>query len=387
MDSLLIVGNQDPLLNKLLGKLGYAYFTADGDSPVNQILSKHIVDLIVIDSRGDFPASHMTEYFRSDDRTKKTPIVYIAKSKEESKQLQSNKFERLEIIEVPYTIGSMASRIATSLRLRKIAGSTPDADTHGNLSDINAALRDHNERYAREMRDAKKIQLALLPRSLPKDDRFELSVYYKSLDDVGGDWYFIQKTPSEKWSVQVADATGHGLAAALTGSMTKLALSAAQKEVPSELLSVANRLMSPQLPEGRFVTIESYLYDPTNGALQFARGGHPPGFHLRAETGEIALLEGSGFAIGFFDDAEYSLTETTLGVGDVLVVTTDGTTEAQNRSGKFFGNEGVSEALKSAPKGTSADGIVKHLMAQFEKFVDGRLLKDDVTVLVLRRIK
>ena len=61
---------------------------------------------------------------------------------------------------------------------------------------MNASLRDHNERYAREMRDAKKIQLALLPHELPKDERFEMAAYYKSLDEVGGDWYFVQKTPS-----------------------------------------------------------------------------------------------------------------------------------------------------------------------------------------------
>jgi sigma-B regulation protein RsbU (phosphoserine phosphatase) len=384
MDSLLLVGNQDPLLSKLLNKLGYAFFSADGDSPVAQILSKHIVDLIVIDARGDFPAVPMTEYFRSDDRTKKTPIVYITKSKDEVKALQASKFERMDYVETPYTVGTLASRIATSLRLRKIAGGA-NSDAHSNLSDVNAALRDHNERFAREMRDAKKIQLALLPRDLPKDDRFEMGVVYKSLDDVGGDWYFIQKTPSNKWSVQIADATGHGLAAALTGSMTKLALSAAQKEAPHELLNVANRLMSPQMPEGRFVTIESYLYDPATGALQFARGGHPPGFLYKAASKEVQLLEGSGFAIGFFEDAEYSLIEAKLEVGDILIVTTDGTTEAQNRAGKFFGNDGVSAALKCITPEMSADGVVKHVIKQFEKFVDGRLLKDDVTVLALRR--
>ena len=64
----------------------------------------------------------MTEYFRADDRTKKTPIVYIAKSKDEVKSLQANKFERIEYVELPYTIGTLASRIATALRLRKIAG-------------------------------------------------------------------------------------------------------------------------------------------------------------------------------------------------------------------------------------------------------------------------
>lgn len=387
MDSLLLVGNQDPLLSKLLGKLGYAYFSAEADSPVAQILSKHIVDLIVIDARGDFPAVPMTEFFRSDDRTKKTPIVYIAKTKDEVKTLQANKFERMEFIEAPYTVGTLASRIATSLRLRKIAGGAVGTDVHSNLSDVNAALRDHNERYAREMKDAKKIQLALLPRTLPKDDRFEMSVFYKSLDDVGGDWYFVQKTPSDKWSVQIADATGHGLAAALTGSMTKLALSAAQKEAPHELLNVANRLMSPQMPEGRFVTIESYLYDPATGAVQFARGGHPPGFIYRAASKEVQLLEGSGFAIGFFEDAEYSLTEASLEVGDVLVVTTDGTTEAQNRAGKFFGNDGISSALKSVTPDMTADGVVKHVIKEFERFVDGRLLKDDVTVLALKRNK
>lgn len=187
-------------------------------------------------------------------------------------------------------------------------------------------------------------------------------------------------------SVQIADVTGHGLSAAFIGSMTKLALSATAFEEPDKLLSSMNSLMAPQMPEGKFVTMFSYLYDPESGKLHYARAGHPPGLLVRYSKGEVAQLKGDGFAVGFFDESEYQLQEDYLEPSDILVVLTDALPESQNMAGELYDYDRMASVLlKAGPACTAAEAL-SLLIGDFESFREGRILKDDVTLIALKRV-
>ncbi|MBN8550774.1 MAG: serine/threonine-protein phosphatase, partial [Deltaproteobacteria bacterium] len=200
-------------------------------------------------------------------------------------------------------------------------------------------------------------------------------------------WYFVNVGESGKVTLQIADVTGHGLSAALIGSMSKLALSAAGREVPHELLGQMNRLMSPQLPAGRFVTVSSCLYDPASGEIDFARAGHPPGFVLHRATGTVEQLKGSGFPLGFIPDGEYSHEKSKLEVGDVLMLITDGISEASNRSNELYGFDRLSAALAASKPEAGVAHIIETVLSDFDRFRDERMLKDDVTIVALKRLK
>src|SRR4029079_8459183 len=138
--------------------------------------------------------------------------------------------------------------------------------------------------------EARSIQLALLPTSLPKSSKFEIAASYQPLEEVGGDWYYARTEKSGQVSMVIADVTGHGLSAAFIGTMTKLAMTAADRENPAERLFHMNRLMAPQLPDGRFVTMPSVLYTPETGEVQAGRAGHPPALLLHTATNEVVRL-------------------------------------------------------------------------------------------------
>ena len=384
VDSLLIVGNNDQKLAALLKKMGYGLVTGESGQALPEILSGNVIDLILIDSSLEQNWLELCSFFRAEEATSTVPIVCLAS---DAKQIEEAKhsIERIEFVDLPYSAGSVVSKIAIQLRLRKLAG----ADNHNaRLGEINAALRDLNDKFAKQIQEAQQIQETLLPTSLPADERFELAAAYQPLDGVGGDWYDVQKGPTGKISVQIADVTGHGLSAAFICAMTKLARSAAtDKENPDELLQKMNSLMSPVLPEGRFVTGCSYLFDPATGLLKFARAGHPPALLLNRPEGKVRQLRAPGLALGFLEDAEYVSEEYQMEPNDMVLIYTDGIPEAQNMASTMYNTDRMEKImLESAPEAAAAE-ILQRIFEDFGSWREGRILKDDVTAILLKRVK
>jgi serine phosphatase RsbU (regulator of sigma subunit) len=381
VDTVLLVGSKEEKLKNFLLKMGYDVVEPAKDVPLPECVARQPVDLVVLDSRlGDCVA--LCEYLRADAVTREVPIVLLA---EDAARLAigEHNIERLEVVPLPASPGLLVGRIAMNLRLRKMAGS--EDQTHASIGEINAALRDLNARFKKERDEARSIQLSLLPTALPKNNDFAIAASYQPLEEVGGDWYYVQNEPSGAQSIIIADVTGHGLSAAFIGSMTKLAMCAAGREDPAERLCHMNRLMAPQLPEGRFVTMGAVLYDPKTGVLQSARAGHPPVLVLHRAENRVAKLTPDGFALGFLPDSKYVLQSDKLAVGDVAVLVTDGITEGQNMSSENYGFERLSAALAATAPADSPEKIVEALLSDFDKFRDGRILKDDVTLVVLKR--
>ncbi len=386
MDLIFYLGNNDQKLPRFLERLGYAVLGATNNVALPDLISRTNVDLILLDGRGMGDIADMCSFFRSQENTRAIPIVCI--SPENSSDLyESDIVDKVEIVQAPFSVGTLAGRIATQLRLRKQAGND---ELQGTLAEINAALRDHNERFRKELEEARAIQQSLLPLTLPSDARFQIAVSCQSLEKVGGDWYFVQVVPDGQISIQIADVSGHGLSAAFIGSMTKLAMTASEHVRPDQLLRDINRHLAPQIPEGRFVTMGGCLYDPATGRLQWARAGHPPALVLARANNDnkaaVRQLKGEGFAVGFVENSNYTLVEDMLAPGDVLLMFTDGMSEAQNRSMQPFGIERLSTALANTLKQDSPAEMLRTILDEFNAFRQDRLLKDDVTLVLLKRM-
>lgn len=382
VDTLLLLGTKDEKLRSFMRKMGYGVVDYDGTIPLPQLLQGKFIDLAIIDPEGGWSGLEVVEFLRAVSATKDAAIIHIARTAIEASDLSAGAHLRFQIVKTPYRVGQLASTIATELRLRKMAGAD---DESASLAEANAALRELNARFAKELREAREIQQDLLPEPLAPDPRFQVAASYQPLDEVGGDWYYIHKTPTGKIAVEIADVTGHGLSAALIGSMTKLALTAAGKERPSELLARMNELMSPAIPQSKFVTMFAFCYDPATGVLEYARAGHPPALLLSRKTNTVSQLMGDGFALGFFAEGQYQHLSSSLEPGDCVVVYSDGLPEAQDRSGANYGYERMAETLKATSPAASCDDIIKALMDNFNAFRDGRILKDDVTLVALKR--
>ncbi len=383
MDLIFYLGNTDQKLPRFLERLGYAVLGASNNVPLPDLISRTNVDLILIDGRALGDVADMCAFFRSQENTKGIPIVCI--SPENSSELyEPDLIDKVDIVQAPFSVGTLAGRIATQLRLRKQAGGD---ELQGTLAEINAALRDHNERFRKEVEEARAIQQSLLPRVLPSDDRFQLAVSYQPLEEVGGDWYSAGIDGDGKLVLQVADVSGHGLSAALIASMTKLAMTAAEKSRPDELLREMNRYLGSQVPAGRFVTVGSCLYDPATGSVQWARAGHPPALVLSRKESQVKQLKGTGFAIGFDEAGSFTLEQATLAPGDALLLFSDGISEAQNRSMVPYGLERLSAAVGRTAPNSSAAEMLRAILDDFNAFRQERLLKDDVTLVLVKRLR
>lgn len=380
MDSILIVGSADEKLSRLLGRLGYEILHEGRDGVSVDVLNHRVIDLVVIDSREDLDHQDIYQLIRAQANSKRVPVVYLADDEKVAVARQSEGSDKVEVIPADSSLGVIASKIALQLRLRKFDGAD---NLHASVGEANAALRDINERLMKERIEARSIQQALLPRDIPTHKGFDLAVHYAPLDEVGGDWYHAALEDGKSLSFLVADVTGHGLAAALLGSMAKLAMSAVNEPSPDQRLAAMNRLMTPQLPDGRFVTMGCGVLDADSGTLLYSSAGHPPALVFFRDEQEVHEVKGVGFALGFFEDGEYTLQEVELAAGDIFVAYTDGISEAQNLSGAMYGTARIGDTLKRVPDYATAMDVMTLILEDFHVFLEDRILKDDVTVVVV----
>lgn len=382
MNSIFLLGSDDTKLFAFLQRLGYAIVTPSAEGSISEVVAAG-TDIILIDGRAVPDTGEVCAFLRSQRETREVPIVCISAPSEEDAPVREylRSLGGIEEVRAPYSVGSIVGTIATMLRLRKFAGQD---EAKATLAEVNLALRDHNERFKRELEEARAIQQGLLPEVLPRDERFDLAVSYQPLEEVGGDWYFASQDKSGALTLCISDVSGHGLSAAFISSMTKLATVASYDDDLATQLSKTTALLGPQLPLAKFVTMAMCRYFPESGKLQWSRAGHPPALLVR-RSGESRQLAGEGFPIGFVEHATYEMVEESLEVGDVLLLVTDGVTEVQNRAMQVFGSERLVEVLQSLSPDASAAQILGDVVGAVDTFREGRVLKDDVTLVLLKR--
>ena len=382
MDTIFFLGDSKDQIPTFLGRLGYSVLGVSADQPISEIVAHNNPDIIIIDGRVTSDAVDLFEFFRSQESTRGVPIVCVAPDQDFLVD-QLLQFERVELVPASSSVGKLASRIATQLRLRKTAGAD---NSQSSLAEMNLALRDYNTRMRKDLEEAREIQQSLLPQTLPADPRFQLAVSYHPLEEVGGDWYSVELgADRSSLELHIADVSGHGLPAAFLASMVKLAMVAAQGTEPNKLLERMSAFLQPQLPRGRFVTTGHALYRPDTGDVQWARAGHGPALVRRQATGRVEQLYGEGFPIGFVSGEPYELVQDRLEPGDLLILYTDGLTEAQNRAMEQFSLERLCQVISEIPEGLTSGKMVEWIIDALARFLDGRLLKDDVTLLLLKR--
>jgi serine phosphatase RsbU (regulator of sigma subunit) len=237
-----------------------------------------------------------------------------------------------------------------------------------------------------EMKLARRIQEALVPAE-PALTGCDVAASMRPAADVGGDYYDVVHTPSHEW-ILIGDVSGHGVPAGLVMMMCQTAvrtvLARDAEIMPDRLLVLVNSVLTQnirQLGEDKYMTITALRRD-ADGTVLFA-GAHQDIFVYRAETDEVETLETAGLWLGLRENAEGAFTtrELELDAGDLLVLHTDGVTEAV-RDGAMFEPSGIRRTLASA-KGKTAKQVLDDLFAALEGFE----LNDDATLLVVRQLE
>jgi serine phosphatase RsbU (regulator of sigma subunit) len=231
---------------------------------------------------------------------------------------------------------------------------------------------------------ANEAQTHLLPRELPVFPPFEIHAFLQPTRHVGGDFYDFFSS-DESLNGVLADVSGKGVASALMASMVQGAMSAEFRTAgsPDAALNTLNNLVWRKTPASRYVTLFAFMLG-RDGAGRYLGAGHNPTYLYRAATGSIEELASSGVPMGMFPTARYESTAFQMAVGDVLIIYSDGLTDAESISGEMFGEDRVKAIItRAAARGSAALGSA--ILAEVEEFTRDAAPTDDLTFLIIRR--
>jgi serine phosphatase RsbU (regulator of sigma subunit)/predicted ester cyclase len=242
------------------------------------------------------------------------------------------------------------------------------------------------ERVEQELRVARSIQQASLPKEVPTLEGWEIAPYYRPAREVGGDFYDFLELPNGHLGLVVGDATGKGVPAALVMSTTCGMLRTATLSVdsPGDVLERVNEALSARIPANMFVTCFYAILDPKSRRLVYANAGHTLPCCRRHEESRTDELVARGMPLGLMPGMSYEEKQTTLLPGDGALFCADGLVEAHSSQGEMFGTPRLRSLLSEPPEAGRA--LSATLMEELERFTgESWEQEDDIMLLTLER--
>jgi sigma-B regulation protein RsbU (phosphoserine phosphatase) len=239
--------------------------------------------------------------------------------------------------------------------------------------------RSERQRLSKEAQEARAIQQALLPKSSPFIPGFAVSGVSVPAGAIGGDWFDFIDLGQGRWGLVLADVSGKGTAAALLMSATRAVLRSLAENscTPAEVLTKLNRLLVEDFPSGRFVTMVYAVLDSQNNTFTYANAGHLPPLLVDA-SGARFLETDMGLPLGI-RHGTYSEKTVALDGKFLVALYSDGITEAANPHEEEYGARRLVEFVQRG------ETCPEHLIDDVRAFANGAGLRDDATVIMLRR--
>jgi serine phosphatase RsbU (regulator of sigma subunit)/anti-sigma regulatory factor (Ser/Thr protein kinase)/transposase len=247
------------------------------------------------------------------------------------------------------------------------------------------------ERLQQEMQVAQEIQQMLLPRKVPELEGFELGYLYQAAKEVGGDYYDFLTVDERTVGVVVADVSGKGVPGSLVMTMirTALRMEARGNRSASDVMAKMNSFVTEDMKKGMFVTMFYVVLDSVNRVVTYASAGHNPMILYRGESNATYFLKPKGIPVGInVPDEELfrktiSVEKLTLRQDDMLVIYTDGITEAMNPEREQFGEARLLTAIKKHGHGTAQE-FADALNQEIREFTGGAPQNDDITLVAIK---
>jgi phosphoserine phosphatase RsbU/P len=240
-----------------------------------------------------------------------------------------------------------------------------------------------NEQRARELEEARQLQLSMLPRSVPQLPNLAIAAFMQTATEVGGDYYDFHLSSEGTLTIAIGDATGHGLKAGTVVTATKsLFTHLAQQPDVVTTMSAASQALKQMNLRSLFMALT--LVKVRGDQLHCCVAGMPPILIYRAATQSLEELPLRGAPLGGFTGYVYRQAELTLGAGDVVLLMSDGLPERFNPAQEMFDYERTRAAFLSLAQSTP-EAIVNGLVKASAEWAAGRPLDDDLTLVVLKR--
>jgi serine phosphatase RsbU (regulator of sigma subunit)/HAMP domain-containing protein len=252
------------------------------------------------------------------------------------------------------------------------------------FADRVALAVDNARAYERQQEIGRIIQQALMPAATVRLPGVAVAGRYQPSREVGGDFYAILPLEGGCVGLAIADVAGKGIPAATLAARTRYLLEALAMDGrdPADVLMRVNAALANDAGTNLFVSLYYAVFAPASGVLRSACAGHLPPILLRASAAAPLPLDTSGVLLGILPGARYESRETSVRAGDVLVLYTDGITEARRTDGELFGDQRLAAAVAAARGGTPEEiaEAVMHAVAEWA----GARQRDDRALAVIR---
>ncbi len=267
-------------------------------------------------------------------------------------------------------LDSLAAQAAPALRVAQL------------VREQEAEARER-QRIEQELQVAQLIQQHFLPTELPQPAGWSVEAHYRPARAVGGDFYDVVERPDGRLAFAIGDVTDKGVPAAMVMAATRSLLRSAGSEQlgPGQVLAQVNDLLHGDIPSRMFVTCLYGLLDPRSGEMRFANAGHNLPF-VRSEAG-AAELRATGMPLGLMPGMRYEETEHRLEPGQLLLLHSDGVTEAHAPDREMFGTPRLRAVV--AAGAAERGGMLARVLSELSRFTGvGWEQEDDITLLSLR---
>lgn len=292
-----------------------------------------------------------------------------------------------DFVSKPFDLAELQARVRNILEVRLYSKALKETvrDLEASREVIRLKTLEEQKKSQEELALAQQTQESLLPRVRPEFENFHIRAFNAPTRYVGGDFYDFLQLSTGEWMGVLADVSGKGMPAALLSSMVLGALSMEfrSRPHPQEVLQQVNQLLHEKSLPFQFVTLFLFLLGP-DGRGRFISAGHNPAYLFRKATGKVETLLPDAFALGMFGTACYQSRPLHLGQGDLLVVYSDGLTDAEDPQEEMFGEERLLELIRrNAPAGSQA--VEQSFLKAIEDFTQGMPQTDDITFVLVEK--
>lgn len=249
------------------------------------------------------------------------------------------------------------------------------------------------ERKNTELAIAAEIQQSFLPDTIPQIEGYDIAAKSVMAKEVGGDFFDV--IPLEviplgigKLGIMIADVSGKGIPAALFMALSRIVVrvnAVWYAGRPAAAIRDANTIIANDSRSGMFVTLFYGVLDSTSRTVTYVNAGHNPPLHYTAADGTLSELEATGIAVGVIDNAEYTQDVLQMAKDDLLVLYTDGITEAENAEHEMFDVSRLKEVIL-ASRALSPGDIIQEILVAVKAFTGDHPQSDDITLLIIRSL-
>jgi phosphoserine phosphatase RsbU/P len=375
LENILIVDDNPAnlrLLSEILTGRGFKLRAVTGGQRALTSVDLYPPDLILLDIRmPDMDGYTTCQHLKANPKWQDIPVIFISALDEIQDKMKAFSVGAVDYVTKPFQMEEVIARVETHLSLRRLQKN----------------LQEANQRMEHELKLAARVQTSFMPQkktmSLPG---WQLATALVPAKMTSGDFYDIIRLPDGTVGFIIADVVDKGVGAALFMAMSCALLRTNTVEHPSQpqkIFEVVNQHLLDYTTLDQFVTVFLGWFDPNNGKLVYSNAGHNPPILLNGfEQPIINLLSNTGPPLGVMLEARWEQKTVYLHQDDVLVLYTDGITEAENSNRDFYGMERLVDIIYQHSK-EPAEGIKDEILKSVYEFTFDSNLSDDIALMIL----